>query len=69
MKRNINATIRNFNIVSAIIWAATMIGCALILKENFVDISILLCSAAAIHVLFAGTMLNKWKKEESEVQS
>ncbi|MFD0748756.1 hypothetical protein ACFQZS_01295 [Mucilaginibacter calamicampi] len=66
MKKNTNTVLRNFNIASAIIWACTIIGCALILKENFTKVSILLSTAAAVHVLFTNAILAKCKNEVSE---
>ena len=52
--KNKNQTIGIFIIASAIIWGATIIGCAFILKgtECYNKISLILGGATSIHLIF-----------------
>jgi hypothetical protein len=50
---------------SAIIWGATLIGCKLILQETFEQISLLLTSAAGIHLIIIwGPLAAQLKKQK-----
>ena len=52
---------------SAIIWGATILGCSLILKETFAQISLILTSAAGIHlILIWGPLAAQLKKQREE---
>lgn len=55
--------LKPYIIASALIWAATIIGCALILKEKYTDISLLLSSGATIHLILIGSALAAQKKQ------
>lgn len=56
-----------FIIASAIIWGATILGCAFILKENFAPISLLLSSAAGFHLIIIwGPLAASLKKQKEE---
>ena len=66
MEKNKKNVFRHYIIGSALIWAATILGCALILKETFTQISLLLSSAAAIHlVIIWGSLAAQYKKQNS----
>ena len=63
MENNKNI-LKYYIIGSAIIWAATILGCALILKETFAQISLLLNGAAAIHLIIIwGLLASRLKKQ------
>lgn len=49
---------------SAIIWAATIIGSAFILKDSFRQISVLLNSAAAIQLIIWSGLAAQLKKAD-----
>jgi hypothetical protein len=66
MERNKKNVLKYYIIGSAIIWAATIIGCALILGETFTQISLLLTSAAAIHLIISGSLAAKFKNQAEE---
>ena len=67
MEKNRKNFLRDYSIGSAIIWAATILGCALILKETFTQISILLSSAATIHLtVVCGSLAARFKKQTGE---
>jgi hypothetical protein len=52
---------------SALIWGATILGCALILKETFAQISLLFSSAAGIHLIIIwGPLAAQLKKQREE---
>ena len=67
MEKNRKNFLRDYTVVSAIIWAATILGCALILKETFSQISLLLSSAATIHLtVVCGSLAARFKKQGEE---
>ena len=67
MEKNKKNFLREYVIGSAIIWAATILGCALILKETFSQISLLVSSAATIHLtVICGSLAAKYKKQGEE---
>jgi len=68
MEKNKKIALTYYVIGSALIWAATMIGCSLILKESSTQISVLLSSAAAIHLLIWGALSAQLKKPDSETK-
>ncbi|PLW94759.1 MAG: hypothetical protein C0592_01860 [Marinilabiliales bacterium] len=51
---------------SAIIWGATILGGALILKENFKQVSVIFSSAAAIHLIIIWVPLAAQLKKQRE---
>lgn len=66
MEKNKKNLLRNYIIGSALIWAATILGCASILKETFAQISLLLNSAAIIHlIIIGGSLAGQYKKQNS----
>ena len=66
MEKNKKNVLRHYIIGSALIWAATILGCALILKETFTQISLLLTSTAAIHLIVIwGSLAAQYKKQNS----
>ena len=68
MEKNKKNLLRYYIIGSALIWAATILGCALILKETFTQISLLLNSAAAIHLITIwGSLATQYKKQNSRI--
>ena len=68
MEKNKKNLLRYYIIGSAIIWAATILGCALILKETFTQISLLLTSTAAIHLIVIwGSLTAQYKKQNSRI--
>ena len=70
MEKNKKNFLRDYSIGSAIIWAATILGCALILKETFTQISILLSSAAIIHLtVVCGSLAARFKKQTGECKT
>lgn len=68
MKENKKTVLTYYTIGSALIWAATLLGCALILRETFTQISVLLASAAATNLLIRGALAAKLKKAGKEGQ-
>ena len=67
MKKNKKTALTKYIVGSALIWGATIIGCALILKERFSQISLFLNSAAAIHLIFIwGPLAAQCKKYKEE---
>jgi len=67
MEKNKNKILKHFIIGSAIIWAAIILGCALILKETFSQISLLLNGAATIHLIIMwGLQTTQLKKQTGE---
>lgn len=64
MQENKKNALTKYIIGSAIIWAATIIGCALILKETFTQISLLINCAAGIHLIVIGGSLNAQGNEK-----
>ena len=66
MEKNKKNLLRYYIIGSAIIWAITILGCALILKETFTQISLLLTSTAAIHLIVIwGSLAAQYEKQNS----
>lgn len=65
MKTNNKTTLKYYIITSALIWAATIIGCALILKQSFSEVSILLTIAAASHLILIWPQLAAQLKKQS----
>jgi len=65
MERNKNILSHHI-IGSALIWAATILGCALILKETFTETSLLLTSAATIHLIVIWGSLSAQLKKQTE---
>ena len=64
MGKNKKNVLTYYIIGSAVIWGGTIIGCALILKETFTQISSLLNSAAAMHLIIIwGSLAAKFKKQ------
>lgn len=64
MERNKKNMLSHYIIASALIWAATILGCALLLKETFSAISLLLTSAATIHIIVIwGSLAGQLKKQ------
>jgi hypothetical protein len=64
MEKNNKNILRYYIIGSAIIWAGTILGSALILKETFTQISLLLNGAAAIHLIIIwGLLAARLKKQ------
>ena len=63
MEKNKKIALTYYIIGSALIWAATMIGCSLILKERSTQISVLLSSAATIHLLIWAALSAQLKKQ------
>ena len=56
-----------FIIGSAIIWGVTILACALILKETFSQISLILYVAASTHlILIWGPLVAQFKKQNNE---
>jgi len=54
---------------SAIIWGLTIIGCALKLKAAYHEISLILGSAAGIHlILIWGPLAAQLKKEREDIE-
>ena len=68
MERNKKIALTYYIIGSALIWAAIMIGCSLILKERFTQISVLIASAAATHLLIWAALATQLKKAGNEEQ-
>ena len=68
MKENKKTTLTYYIIGSALIWAATIWGCAFILKETFSEISILITSAATMHLIIIGGPLAAQFKKQKEGQ-
>ncbi len=65
MKENKKTALTYYIIGSALIWAATILGSAYILKGTFNQISILITSAATIHLIIIGGPLSaRFKKQE-----
>ena len=63
MEKNKKNLLRDYIIGSAIIWAATILGSAFILKEIFAQISLLVTSAATIHLIVIwGSLAARFKK-------
>jgi hypothetical protein len=64
MEKNKKTALTYYMIGSALIWGATILGCALILKETFSEISVLLTSAATMHLIIIwGPMAARFKKQ------
>lgn len=64
MEKNKKTALTKYIIGSALIWAATILGCSFILKETFTQISALLSSAAAIHLIIIwGSLAGQFKKQ------
>lgn len=68
MEKNKKKALTYYIIGSAIIWAATIIGCAFILKGSFRQISVLLNSAAAIQLILWSGLATHLKKTDKEIQ-
>ena len=72
MEKNKKTALAYYMIGSALIWAATILGCALILKERFSQISLFLNSAAVVHLTVIGGSLTaqckKYKEEHNAEQ-
>jgi hypothetical protein len=68
MKENKKTALTYYIIGSALIWAATILACALILKERYTQISVLLASAAATNLLIWGALDAQLKKAGSKGQ-
>lgn len=65
MEKNKKATLTYYIIGSALIWAATILGCAFILKETFSEISVLLTCAATMElVIIWAPLAAQFKKQE-----
>lgn len=69
MKENKKTALTYYIIGSASIWAATILGCALILKETFGEISILLTSAATMHLIVIWGSLTTQLKKHREAKA
>ena len=66
MEKNKKNVLTYYIIGSAVIWGGTIIGCALILKETFIQISSLLNSAAAMHLIIIwGSLAARFKKQKA----
>ena len=64
MEKNKKKALAYYMIGSALVWAATILGCAFILKETFSQISVLLTSAATMHlIIIGGPMAARFKKQ------
>jgi hypothetical protein len=64
MEKNKKNILRYYIIGSGVIWAVTILGCALILGETFTQVSLLLTGAAAIHLIIWGALAAQLKKTE-----
>ena len=68
MEKNNKTALTYYIIGSALIWAATILGCVFILKETFSEISILLTSAGTMHLIIIGGPLAAQFKKQKEGQ-
>lgn len=68
MKENKKTALSHYIVGSALIWAATILGCAFILKETFSQISILITSAATMHLIIIWGPLTAQFKKQGEGQ-
>jgi hypothetical protein len=66
MEKTSKNVLKNLAIGSAIIWAATIIGCALILGETFTQICFLLYSAVAVHLIIISALSGVQSKKKTE---
>jgi hypothetical protein len=66
MEKNKKTALTHYMIGSALIWAATIIGCALMLKETYSEISVFLNSAAALHLIITWSLLAGQCKKQGE---
>jgi glucose uptake protein GlcU len=69
MKENKKSVLTKYIIGSALIWAATILGCAFILKETFTQISLFINGAAAIHLIVIGSLLTQCKNKKEEYKA
>ena len=66
MEKNKKNILKHFIIGSAIVWGATILGSALILKETFTQISLLLNGASVIHLIIIWGLAAQLKKQAEE---
>ncbi|GAB2972513.1 hypothetical protein GCM10027049_02910 [Mucilaginibacter puniceus] len=64
MEKNKKTALTYYIIGSALIWAATTLGCAFILKGSFNQVSLLITSAATMHLIIIwGPLSAQFKKQ------
>jgi hypothetical protein len=62
--KNAIQILTRIQLISSIVWAATMIVCALVLEGSYMEISLILISGYFVEFLLLNSSKNKLKKDE-----
>jgi hypothetical protein len=62
--KNAIQILTRIQLISSIVWAATMIVCALVLEGSYMEISLILISGYFVEFLLLSSSKNKLKKDE-----
>jgi chromate transport protein ChrA len=62
--KNAIQILTRIQLISSIVWAATMIVCALVLEGSYMEISLILICGYLVEFLLLSSSKNKLKKDE-----